>query len=365
MIFIRPFYRAHAIVAAEYFMLYKYSLPEITSPAATQSMPQLDFREALSTPEEKVFSPAATMAAIAPGPPAIPSFADFLHGLRFTRTTWANIVFVAIASVGGLVCAFYLFNGSELIRAAASWPREFLYPRPIFEDRMLAAEQPSPVDHFGASADEATGSQTDDGKKVADRNSLSEALAPLATNIGSTTPPVSTVPPPVTIFPPPVFPPPTSLPDNLTNRANNVATTADTFVQALLQDPTTTSSGTVAAAPDQVQKTVKKTTTVGKRKTSKAPQKVLTAVGNSSGATQQTATSQTQMSTVRPVNQMMTGGGLGGGGSITSIGGSAGSTATGTASGAAGGIGGLNAGGLGGTIGGVGGTVGGVLGGHH
>ena len=44
-------------------MLYKYRPPAITTRLTTKSMPQLDFREALSTPEEKLFSPPATVAA--------------------------------------------------------------------------------------------------------------------------------------------------------------------------------------------------------------------------------------------------------------------------------------------------------------
>jgi len=45
-------------------MLYvlKYRPPAITTRPAAKSMPQLDFREALSTPEENLFSSAATVA---------------------------------------------------------------------------------------------------------------------------------------------------------------------------------------------------------------------------------------------------------------------------------------------------------------
>lgn len=50
-------------------MLYKYRPPAITTWPTTKSMPQLDFREALSTPEEKRASPAATVAAISAAAP--------------------------------------------------------------------------------------------------------------------------------------------------------------------------------------------------------------------------------------------------------------------------------------------------------
>src|SRR3989440_5201579 len=128
-------------------MLYKYHPPAIISRPTVKSMPQLDFREALSTPEEKHFSPvpAAAVPAAIPAPRRF----DFLaRGFRLTRSTWANIIFVTIASAGGLFCAFYFFNGAEVLRAAASWPNEFLYPRPSSTDVINAAVQPNPVDTF-------------------------------------------------------------------------------------------------------------------------------------------------------------------------------------------------------------------------
>lgn len=323
-------------------------------------MPHLDFREALSTPEEKIFSPAVSVAAVASNVAAIPSMTDFLRGLRLSRATWANIVFVAIASIGGMVCAFYFFNGVEVLRAAASWPAEYLYPRPVFEERIFAAELPTPVDRFGATADEPESSTPGDAKSIAQTNSAPAELAPFNTTIGTTTPPTIITEPPPVVFPPVVPPPPTSLP--LTNRANTMANGADTFVQALIQDPTGTASNTVTTAPGRADKSAKKTTTVVKRKISKTPQKVVSEANSTANETQMS------VSTVPPVNQMMTGGGLGGGGSIGAIGGggmgAAGGAGAGTVGGAAGGLGGLNSGGLGGTISGVGGTVGGVIGKH-
>ena len=54
------------MVAAECFMLHKYRPPAVVIRPAAKSMPQLDFREALSTPEEKLFSlPAAVPLASA------------------------------------------------------------------------------------------------------------------------------------------------------------------------------------------------------------------------------------------------------------------------------------------------------------
>src|SRR5438132_7940936 len=111
-------------------------------------MPQLDFREALSTPEEKLFvAPASAPVA----PVARPNDSmryTFFGGLGLTRSAWANIVFVALASVGGLICAFYFFNGGELLRAAAAWPSEFLYSRPLSTDKIDVGVRPNPVDQY-------------------------------------------------------------------------------------------------------------------------------------------------------------------------------------------------------------------------
>src|SRR5438093_5726019 len=117
-----------------------------------KTMPQLDFRAALSTPEEKFFSlPASVTIAPIPAQAAVPGY-PFLRNLGLSRSTLANIVFVAIATVGGLVCAFYFFNGGELLRAAASWPSEFLYPRPLSTDKIDVGMQANPVDKFSDSS---------------------------------------------------------------------------------------------------------------------------------------------------------------------------------------------------------------------
>src|SRR5438105_4162088 len=129
-------------------MLYKYCPPDIRP----KSMPQLDFREALSTPEEKLLSPAANVASVSAAAPANPTTSFWLRGVGLSRSTWTNIVFVAIASVGGLVCAFYFFNGGELLRAAAAWPNEFLYPRSLCTDKIEAIQHTDPVDQFSENA---------------------------------------------------------------------------------------------------------------------------------------------------------------------------------------------------------------------
>ena len=72
-------------------------------------MPHVDFREALSTPEEQSFSSATAVAV--PASAFVAQQRAFTPGVRLSRSAWTNIVFVAIASIGGLVCGFYFFNG--------------------------------------------------------------------------------------------------------------------------------------------------------------------------------------------------------------------------------------------------------------
>src|SRR5438270_3992182 len=117
-------------------------------------MPHVDFREALSTSEEQSFSSATAVAVPASAfvAASVAQQRAFTTGVRLSRSAWTNIVFVAIASIGGLVCGFYFFNGIELLRAAASWPAEFLYPRPAvitaaadFPQRQVTPDQPAAV----------------------------------------------------------------------------------------------------------------------------------------------------------------------------------------------------------------------------
>src|SRR3984893_14122068 len=97
-------------------------------------MPQLDFRQALSSPEEKPIPSAEAVQSAPPrslaGAPAANQSKDLINRVRLSRSQMTNISFVTIACVGGLACAFYFFNGTEFLRAAAAWGREFLYPRP-------------------------------------------------------------------------------------------------------------------------------------------------------------------------------------------------------------------------------------------
>src|ERR1700731_5060029 len=96
-------------------------------------MPHLDFRQAFLLPGE-------------PAPTVVESEATLSHSEadtsskqkralatrlpRLYRSDRTPLLFAIFAFVGGFLCVFYFFNGGELLRAAAAWSREFLYPRP-------------------------------------------------------------------------------------------------------------------------------------------------------------------------------------------------------------------------------------------
>src|SRR5438270_4373002 len=327
-------------------MLYKYHPPVINFPSP-QSMPQLDFRAALSTPEEKRLSPprSPNVGPVSMSAAAKSSAKDFLRGVGFSRSTWANIVFVGIASVGGLVCAFYFFNGGELLRAAASWPGEYLYARPLSTDK-LDNSQPNPIDHFSqnnssSDASMAT-SKTRDAQQSVNQPLFASNGTPPTITTEPTNPGTGLIPPdPVIIIPPTVLPIPPSLLDDL----NTFVSGVDGQIQSLFQGATSTVSTAVATTTTTVKQTTKKTISSARKKSSSTQQKVTTtaASANSTARNLQQTTSQTQvtqmsMNAVRPVNQMMSGGGMGGGmGGIGGGGLSAGASSAGAGGGAGGG----------------------------
>jgi hypothetical protein len=98
-------------------------------------MPQIDFGQAFSTPDENgapkgETSDPSRLDAKTTHKVAASKF----RRSRLGRSDWTNIIFVIIAILGGLFCAFYFFNGAQLLREAARWPREFLYGRPPVND---------------------------------------------------------------------------------------------------------------------------------------------------------------------------------------------------------------------------------------
>jgi len=96
-------------------------------------MPHLDFRQAFLLPGEPaptVVEPEATLSHSEADTPAKQKRALATRLPRLHRSDRTTILFAIFAFIGGLFCAFYFFNGGELLRAAAAWSREFLYPRP-------------------------------------------------------------------------------------------------------------------------------------------------------------------------------------------------------------------------------------------
>lgn len=351
-------------------------------------MPHLDFREALSTPEQPAFPTPTVAAAVAPLPAR--SFADFFRSLQLSRSAWANVVFVTIASVGGLVCAFYFFNGGELLQAAASWPKEYLYPRPVSAEQLALAQELRGFDQFTNENERDSRNSDSDAKSSGVLNAApSDVLQAPTLAGGPTTLPgggVTAPPPPVTIFPPPLPPPPSSIFGQVSNDLNTVAPGSGTTVQSLYHTVASTEPATT------ILQTTKGVAQPSKRKVASAKQKAAATVANTASTAknlQQNTMNQT-MSATRPMNQMMSSGGLGGMGSAGLIGSVGGGSSGGSGSGATsgvgsgagaasggvgsvgpvgggvGGLGGLGGAGLGGGVaGGVGGTVGGIVGGHH
>jgi hypothetical protein len=317
-------------------------------------MPQLDFREALSTPEEKLFSPLSTVTA-ASVTPLDKKTSVFAGRVRFSRSTWTNIFFVAIASIGGLVCAFYFFNGGELLRAAAAWPNEFLYPRPLSTEKIEIGAQLGPVDQLANG--EAASTKTDAAKAPVESNVGPSDFSQPATAIGPTNPTVTTpVGPGTTLLPTvpslPVTPPiptttslPTapSVPDGLGLPS---APSTDSLFQSLSQ------TATSVTPTKTITRTASSTRSSTRRKAVRSQQKLAGRTKSSTSVTKtptqnvQQASNQIQtpLNSMQAPNQMMMGGGLGGG-----------------VGGAVGGVGG----GLGGGLGGLGGGLGGIVGGHH
>src|SRR5438270_6824013 len=303
-------------------MLYKIHPLETPDQLAIKSMPSLDFREALSTPEERVFSPAAIPVAVAASftiPDSAPPSVGRLI-VRLSRSGWTNIVFVAIASVGGLVCGFYFFNGMELVRAAADWPAEFLYPRPIVANANAKSIEPPP-NAIQAAAEKAAPAADTESKNPVDRDFSQSDLAQPATAANATLDPVA-------------VPPPAPGPGSLLDGLNLLPPGADAIFQSFYQTA-------VNMAPKPVTRTVTRMTSVTRKRVSNSQQKVAiqpttttqTARSMSQSAAMQT---QTNFNSFQLQNQMH--GGLGGGGLAGGVGGGLGAGAVGSAGGTLGGL---------------------------
>src|SRR3984893_12940917 len=187
------------------------------SPPKNKSMPQIDFRQAFASADPKPLPPgSARISASNRADGRVDQNAGRLSvgTSRFDRSSWANIAFVAVTVVGGLFCAFYFFNGAELLRAAAAWPREFLYSRPFGVvgngkiDKLNSADDPASP--FGEKS--PASSKGDPFSKVGlpGLNQPPAFGSPTAGSFTSPAGPVSSpaIPPSLPSLPPPLNPGP-------------------------------------------------------------------------------------------------------------------------------------------------------------
>jgi hypothetical protein len=312
-------------------------------------MPQVDFREALSTPEEQSFSSATAVAVPASAfvAASVAQQRAFTPGVRLSRSTWTNIVFVAIASIGGLVCGFYFFNGIELLRAASSWPAEFLYPRPAAIAAAADFPQPqvTPDQPAAAAADKAVrepGAQEPFANNVwqSDLSPATQSAPVISVGTGSGSP----------------FAGAGSLVGGLGLRPPG----SDSIFQSFYQRAITTTKTITRTASSSVRSVRKK---VSIRKQKITVRTTMAGVKPAAQTAQQMATqTRPDWSPMHAQSQMTTGAGTGGaGGGTGGIGAGMGASAgmggglgggIGAGTAGIGGVGGLSAGGL---VGGIGG----------
>jgi hypothetical protein len=127
-------------------------------------MAHIDFGRAFSTPDNNLPSTSASAAEQQADLAPAASGKDnrrFRAFAKFGRAESLNLIFATVTFIGGLFCAFYLFNGGEVWRAAAAWPRELLYRRPAAVMATIDASQSAehgilphkdslaPADHTG------------------------------------------------------------------------------------------------------------------------------------------------------------------------------------------------------------------------
>jgi hypothetical protein len=303
-------------------------------------MPQLDFRQALSSPEEKPISSAEAVQSAPPrslaGVSAANQSKDLIARVRLSRSQMTNISFVTIACVGGLACAFYFFNGAEFLRAAAAWAGEFLYPRPstVAANVDISKQQNS----SNQAANAGTPSQGPDRPSPFDKNiwpsNLNEPAAFANVSPSGTASSNS----------------PFSNSGSLVNQLNLLPRGADTLFQSFYQTA-------ISMTPKNVTRTVSRAAASVRKKISSTQQNAAAQANSAAAAAsksatrtaqqtaQQTANAQNQAATMaaRAQSQSLMGGFQGG----AALGG-------GTGLGGMGGIGGGATSGLGGVVSGLG-----------
>ena len=97
------------------------------------NMAHLDFRQAFSSPGDHVHAvvePAPTDSAAEEAASRKQKRTLATRLPRLQQSDRTTFLFATLIFVGGLFCTLFFFNGAEILRAAAAWSREFLYPRP-------------------------------------------------------------------------------------------------------------------------------------------------------------------------------------------------------------------------------------------
>ena len=350
--FLKPRSLRRAILATERFMLYKNPGVGSNNQVGAKSMePQLDFRQALSSPEENAIPSVEAVHTVLPrslaGLPATNPSKDLTGRVRLSRAQMTNISFVTIACVGGLACAFYFFNGAEFLRAAGAWGREFLYPRPsavatnidVSKQQTNSGQAGNPEDPDNS----RTPSHGPNQLSPFDRNIWPSNLSQAATfaNVNSSG----------TVSPDPPNSP-FSFVGSTLNQLNLLQRGADTLFQSFYQTA-------VSMTPKNVTRTASRTTASARRKISSTQQDAAAQANAGAAASksaartaQQTANAQSQAATnaaARTQSQSPIGGGPGG--SAAGLGGGTGLGGTGLGST---GLGSAGLGGVSGVVGGLG-----------
>lgn len=330
-------------------------------------MPQLDFREALSTPEEKNYSVTANS-----GSPGVIRSESYIRDIGLSHATWANIVFVSIAAVGAIGSAFYFFNGAEVLRAAAAWPNEFLYSRPALTEKIDVAMQPIATDDYSrdtnSTAPTNSGDQTPDPQEFRNiqlaqatpfiDNPISTPIVPSPGDLGSPSiTPVLPVTPVTPVLPVPPLQPVVPAPvDSIFHDLNSPQPATRTFVKSSVQTLSETVNGVLPKdAPTTVIRS--KVAATRKRITNARRAAARSAASSAVNSSSQKITTQTQAPIIQ--NQTMFGGGMGATAGLSGVGSGGGVAGTGVSAGGVGSTGGVGGIGTSGGIGGVGG-VGGV-----
>ena len=135
-------------------------------------MAHLDFRQVFSSPGDhthSVVEPTPDYAAVEETTSRKQRRTLATRLPRLHQADRTTFLFAILIFVGGLFCALSFFNGAEILRAAAAWSHEFLYPRPaalIANDRIDNADAQAGSESPVASA-RSRNSKPEDGNRTA------------------------------------------------------------------------------------------------------------------------------------------------------------------------------------------------------